>query len=61
MLSILKGAWQDLSAKGRAVVIVVLILAVAGLLAMAMWLGYRLDWLPNLLDKALTWQPINLC
>ena len=38
MLSILKGAWQDLSAPGRATVIVVLILAVAGLLAMAMWL-----------------------
>ena len=61
MLDILKGAWQDLSAPGRATVIVVLILAVAGLLAMAMWLGYRLDWLPNLLDKALTWQPISLC
>lgn len=61
MLDILKGAWHDLSATGRAIVLVVLILAVAGLLAMAMWLGYRLDWLPNLLDKALTWQPINLC
>jgi len=61
MLSILKGAWHDLSASGRMVVLVVLILAVAGLLGVAMWLGYRLDWIPNLLDKALTWQPIDLC
>ncbi len=60
MLSILKGAWHDLSATGRAVVLAILILASAGLLAMAMWLGYRLDWIPNLLDKVLTRQPINL-
>lgn len=60
MLTILKAAWRDLSAPGRATVIVVLICAVAGLLAMAMWLGYNLDWFPGLLDKALTWQPIKL-
>ena len=52
MWEILKGAWRDLSAKGRAVVLVVLILASAGLLALAMWLGYNLDWLPNLLGQA---------
>jgi len=60
MLDILKGAWHDLSATGRAIVLVVLILACAGLLASAMWLGYKLDWIPNLLDKAISWQPINL-
>ena len=60
MLSILKGAWHDLSAPGRAAIIIVLILAVTGLLAMAMWLGYRLDWIPSLLEKAVTWQPISL-
>ena len=44
--------WADLSAKGRAVVLVVLILAVAGLLAAAMFLGYRMDWIPPLLGGA---------
>lgn len=44
--------WADLSGAGRAAVLVVLILAVAGLLAMAMWLGYNLDWLPGLLGSA---------
>lgn len=54
MWSIISQAWRDLSASGRAVVLVMLILAATGLLAMAMWLGYRLDWLPNLLEAAIT-------
>lgn len=53
MWQILTAAWHDLSAKGRAAVLVVLILAVAGLLVVAMWLGYRLDWIPDLLGKAI--------
>lgn len=52
MWAILKAAWTDLGATGRAVVLVVLVLAVAGLLALAMWLGYDLGWLPGLLGKA---------
>lgn len=43
--------WRDLSKKGRAVVLVVLLLAVAGLLAMAMWLRYDLSWVPGLLGQ----------
>ena len=35
---------------GKTVVAVVLLLAVAGLLGLAMWLGYNLDWLPGLLS-----------
>ena len=32
--------------------------AVAGCLALAMWLGYRLDWVPDLLSRLLTnWGP----
>ncbi len=61
MWAIFTATWHDLSATGRTVILAILILASAGLLAMAMWLGYRLDWIPNLLDKALTWQPIDLC
>lgn len=53
MWAILTAAWKDLSAKGRAVVLVALILAVAGLLVVAMWLGYRLDWIPDLLSRAI--------
>lgn len=52
MWAILTAAWHDLSATGRAVILVILILAVAGLLALAMWLGYNLDWLPGLLGQA---------
>ena len=52
MWTILKAAWSDLSASGRAAVLVVLILAAAGLLGVAMWLGYNLDWLPGLLGQA---------
>ncbi len=57
MWTIITAAWHDLSAPGRAAVLGILILAVAGLLALAMWLGYRLDWLPPLLEKALTLAP----
>jgi hypothetical protein len=49
MFQIFKAMWHDLSKTGRAVVICVLGLAVAGLLAMAMWLGYDLNWIPGLL------------
>lgn len=52
MWTILTAAWRDLSATGRATVLVVLILAGAGLLGLAMWLGYNLDWFPGLLGKA---------
>lgn len=52
MWKILKAAWHDLSAPGRATVIIVLVLAVAGLLGLAMWLGYDLSWLPGLLGQA---------
>lgn len=44
--------WAGLSATGKTAVLVVLILAITGLLAMAMWLGYQLDWLPDLLGRA---------
>ena len=50
MLAILIAAWRDLPARGKTVVAVVLLLAVAGLLALAMWLGYNLDCLPGLLS-----------
>lgn len=52
MWTILKSGWHDLSTTGRATVIVVLVLAGAGLLAMAMWLRYDLSWLPGLLGQA---------
>lgn len=52
MWATLTAAWHDLSATGRAVVLAILILAGAGLLALAMWLGYNLDWLPGLLGQA---------
>lgn len=51
MLQILREAWAGLSAPGRAAVLLVLILAVAGLLALAMWLRYDLSWLPGLLSN----------
>lgn len=50
MLAILKDAWAGLSMKGRAVVLVVLLLAGAGLIALAMWLRYDLSWLPDALQ-----------
>lgn len=49
MWQVIKAAWHDLSKTGRAVIVCVLALAVAGLLALAMWLGYDLSWLPRLL------------
>lgn len=52
MWQILREAWAGLSAPGRATVLIVLGLAVAGLIAMAMWLRYDLSWLPNLLGQA---------
>lgn len=53
MLSILIAAWHDLSTAGRAAVVGILVLAIAGLLAMAMWLRYDLSWLPGLLGQAI--------
>ena len=50
MIQILTAAWRDLSATGKTVVAVVILLAGAGLLGLAMWLGYNLDWLPGLLS-----------
>ncbi len=49
MLSTFKDAWNSLTPGGRMWVAIVLGLAVCGLLALAMWLGYNLDWLPGLL------------
>ena len=54
MFAVLKAMWHDLSTMGRMWVLLVLILAVAGLLATAMFLGYRLDWIPNLLTQAVS-------
>lgn len=46
-----KAMWHDLDKRGRAVVLVVLLLAAAGLLAMAMWMKYDLSWVPGLLGQ----------
>ena len=43
--------WAGLNATGKTAVLVVLILAITGLLAMAMWLGYQLDWLPGIIGQ----------
>jgi hypothetical protein len=51
MWNILVSAWHDLSVTGRAVVSIVLILAGAGLLALAMWLRYDLSWLPGVVGQ----------
>ena len=50
MREILTAAWRDLPASGKTVVAVVILLAVAGLLGLAMWLGYNLDWLPGIVS-----------
>lgn len=50
MWQILIAAWKDLGGTGKMVVAVVILLASAALIGMAMWLGYNLDWLPNLLQ-----------
>ncbi len=50
MWQILIAAWSDLGPTGKMVVAVVILLAGAGLLGLAMWLGYNLDWLPGLLS-----------
>jgi hypothetical protein len=52
MFAVMKNAWEDLSKTGRMWVLIVLFLAVAGLLAVAMFLGYSMDWIPGLLNKA---------
>jgi hypothetical protein len=57
MWTVITQAWHDLTPTGRAALLIVLILAITGLLAVAMWLGYRLDWLPPLLEKAITHTP----
>lgn len=44
MMTIFRDAWSSLDKKGRAVVSIVVILAIAGLLALAMWLRYDLSW-----------------
>lgn len=49
MWGTITAAWHDLSKSGRAIVLVVLMLAAAGLLAMAMWLNYDLSWVPGVL------------
>lgn len=52
MWQILREAWAGLSATGRATVLIVLGLAVAGLIALAMWLRYDLSWLPPIIGGA---------
>ena len=54
MLAILGDAWRELSATGKAVVLVVMVLAGAGLLALAMWLRYDLAWFPAWLSSVTT-------
>lgn len=44
-------AWGTLSGKGKTIVAVVVVLAFTGLLALAMWLGYNLDWIPGVLAQ----------
>lgn len=50
MWTILIAAWRDLSATGKTVVAVVILLALAGLLGLAMWLRYDLSWLPGVVS-----------
>ena len=52
MGDVVTAAWLDLYTTERAVTLVILILAVAALLALAMWLGYNLYWLSGLLGYA---------
>ena len=51
MLTAFREMWAELGASGKTVVLVVLILAITGLLVMAMWLGYQLDWLPGIIGQ----------
>ena len=57
MWAILMAAWRDLNATGKTVVAVVILLAVAGLIGMAMWLRYDLSWLPGVLGMGLLVPP----
>lgn len=57
MWAILVAAWKDLGPTGKMVVAVVVLLAGAGLLGLAMWLGYNLDWLPGVLGMGLLVPP----
>ncbi len=50
MWQIMIAAWKDLGGTGKMVVAVVILLAVAGLIGMAMWLRYDLSWLPGILQ-----------
>lgn len=50
ILAVLGRMWVDLPATGKTVVVIVGILALTGLLASAMFLGYRLDWIPTFLS-----------
>ena len=54
MFAIIGEAWRELSATGKAAVLVVLVLAGAGLLALAMWLRYDLGWFPAWLTSVTT-------
>lgn len=49
MWAVIRDAWGSLTPVGRMWVIIVLALAVAGLLALAMWFRYDLSWIPQLL------------
>lgn len=51
MIQAFKEFFASLSGTGKTTVAVVLILAISGLLALAMWLGYRMDWLPPFLTQ----------
>lgn len=51
MWSKARDVWNGLSTRGRAAVLVALIVAIAGLLAYAMHLGLDLTWLPGILAE----------
>ena len=46
-MKLLRDLWASLDSAGR----IVFLLCVAGLLALAMWLGLDLSWVPRLLLK----------
>lgn len=57
MWTILKSAWRDLGPTGKMVVAVVILLALTGLLGLAMWLRYDLTWLPGVFGMGLLVPP----